>query len=446
LDKLTELADVFAVMNASPVLNSLTEIRNLKMKALFPLVGLLLFLLSSSKTLNNHFVKCGLIFFMQVIPILMKNQQLAQETVPNCRLVNKWTKNSVEEAIYQQQPSWVKNSCFTYMERIQKFNARAEGFVGNPFMDKTARVELNDSEEEIFRPVLGILQRFGHELRTLKLELVFTEPLPFMELLIQSINRVPNLQRLTISFDPIQPDDQIWHDFQIQPNAFPALEGLKVLEVNSWWITRVRVVLPSIVLPMLQAYGKQLKTLKLECFVFGVDQWKPFRCPNLTELEVDFESICGGHAKIYNNMKEVDCPQLKTLKFRCFCEIKFTAETVLVFNAFRDSLVELYLDGRVRLGDILQVDPMVIQEFPKLVQLTMDINDVSSKVWHLFRTLFPNLQDLRFLKQGYESEQLLSVVERRRLFASFPRLKRITLMKEYGDSDLGSTIVFGREY
>jgi len=63
LDKLTEPADVFAMMNASPVLNSLTEIRNLKTKALFPLVGLLLFLLSSSKTLNNHFVKCGLIFF-----------------------------------------------------------------------------------------------------------------------------------------------------------------------------------------------------------------------------------------------------------------------------------------------------------------------------------------------------------------------------------------------
>jgi len=375
----------------------------------------------------------------------MKNQQLARETVLNCRLVNKWTKNSIDEAIYQQQPRWVKNSCFTYMERIQKFNARAEGFVGNPFINKTARVELNDSEEEIFRPVLGILQRFGHELRTLKLELVFNEPLPFMELLIQSMNCIPNIQRLTISFPLDQPDDQIWHDFQIQPNTFPALEGLKVLEVNSWWITSVRV-LPLIVLPLLQAYGKQLKTLKLGFFVFGGDQWEPFRCPNLTKLEVDFEGICGGHAEIYNNMKELDCPQLKTLTLRCFCEIKFTAETVLVFNAFRDSLVELYIDGRVRLGDILEVDPMVIQEFPKLVQLTMDINDVSSKLWDLFRTLFPNLQDLRFLKQSYESEQLLSVVERRRFFASFPRLKRITLMKEYGDFDLGSTIVFGREY
>jgi len=39
LEKLTEPADVLAVMNTSPVLNSLTEIRNLKMKALFPLVS-----------------------------------------------------------------------------------------------------------------------------------------------------------------------------------------------------------------------------------------------------------------------------------------------------------------------------------------------------------------------------------------------------------------------
>jgi len=44
LDKLTEPTDVFTMMNTSPVLNSLTEIQNLKMKALFPLVRLLLLL------------------------------------------------------------------------------------------------------------------------------------------------------------------------------------------------------------------------------------------------------------------------------------------------------------------------------------------------------------------------------------------------------------------
>jgi len=39
LEKLTEPIDVLAMMNASPVLSSLTEIRNLKIKALFPLVS-----------------------------------------------------------------------------------------------------------------------------------------------------------------------------------------------------------------------------------------------------------------------------------------------------------------------------------------------------------------------------------------------------------------------
>jgi len=277
----------------------------------------------------------------------------------------------------------------------------------------------------------------------LYLELQIQDPIPFVHQLSQALNRIPNIRQLEITFPLIRADDQSWDGFQIQPNTFPTFAGLKTLSVNyERWTEDSIPVPPSAVRPLLLEYGEQLTTIKLDSFVFQGDQWESFRFPNLNKLQVDFD-FRGGHAEIYNNMMELDCPQLKTLILRW--NIVFTAETFLVFNAFRGTLVELYIDGQVELRDILDVDPMVIQEFPKLVQLTLDINDVSSKVWHLFRTQFSNLQDLRFLKRHNTPDQQLSVNERRWFFSIFPRLKRITWMEINDNSEVVSTIVFGRE-
>jgi len=392
---------------------------------------------------------------LQVLPIIMKNQPVPSKTVLNCRLLNKWTKNSVDEAIYRRPPwghpqpsnstKWVEDSIFFKMEQIQNFNARAEGFVGNPFMHKTVWIAFSEILEEEIRLALDILQRFGHEIWTLHLELQILEPIPFFQQLSQAMNCIPNIRHLNLLFPPIEADDQIWHDFQIPPNCFPALEGLKTLGVYSG-IRPGDVVPapPSVVRPLLVAYGEQLTRLTLEPFVLQGDQWESFRLPNLAELEVHFAFDEEGHAEIYNNMKELDCPQLKTLKLHG--NIVFTQDLVLVLNAFRESLVELYINGQVDLANLFQVDPLAIQEIPKLVRLTLRAEDVDSQLWHIFRTLFPNLQDLVFL--GWAAEEM-TVNRRRRFFTIFPRLKRLLWIANDADDKsevVGPrTIVYTRE-
>jgi len=132
---------------------------------------------------------------MQVFPILMKSQQLPRVTVLNCRLLNKWTKNSVDEAIYHQNrrlsPEEIYDVDFLEMEDIQIFNARTENFVGNPFLTKTVCIQL--SEEEEIQMVLGILQRFGHEVWSLHLHLGLVDPYRFWHQISQTLSRVPNI-------------------------------------------------------------------------------------------------------------------------------------------------------------------------------------------------------------------------------------------------------------
>jgi len=248
----------------------------------------------------------------------MKNQKLPREIILNCRLLNKWTKNSVDEAIYHETPNGIDDEDFRNMEDIQNFNARAEGFVGNPFITRQLMIHL--LEEEEIQMVLDILQRFGHELWNLYLHLPQWDPLPFWHHLSQTLNRVPNIRRLHISFPWIEEDDESWTDFVTQPNTFPAFEGLmelslisrKLLALNEGDSVRMSA---SAVRPLLLAYGEQLTTLEVDCFVFRGDPWESFHFPNLTKLDICFDSP-DGHVEAYNNMKDLDCPQLKTLKLR----------------------------------------------------------------------------------------------------------------------------------
>jgi len=114
---------------------------------------------------------------MQVFPILIKNQQLPRDTVLNCRLLNKLTKSSVDEAICQQLPDGIREVRFWNMEDMQNVNARSEDFVGNPFITRKIFVHL--SEEEEIQMALDIFHRFGHGIWSLHLYLGLVNPYRF---------------------------------------------------------------------------------------------------------------------------------------------------------------------------------------------------------------------------------------------------------------------------
>jgi len=187
-----------------------------------------------------------------------------------------------------------------------------------------------------------------------------------------------------------------------------------------------------------------LTTLKLGYFAFQGVHWDSFHFPNLTELEVIFDSG-SRHAEIYSNMMKIDCPQLKKLKL--WGRTRLTAGIYLVLNNFRHSLVELCICCPVRLGNAFEEGPLDIQELPKLVRLTLTAKDVGSELWQIFQIQFPNLKDLRFLKLWSALDQELLDNERRRFFTIFPRLKRLTWMAKDDDYEVPDNcgIVFTRE-
>jgi len=294
--------------------------------------------------------------------------------------------------------------------------------------------------------VLDILQRFGHELRSLYLALELQDPFRFWHRISQALCLIPNIRRLSIKFPLTGEDDESWADFVIQPNLFPRLENLTELDV-----CRTEVAdnpSPALSLrPLLLAYQDQLAELDLETFVFREDLWESFLFPNLSMLTISFKSDDQPPlTEIFTKVKELDCPQLKTLKFGG--EIVFTPEIFLVLNTFRDRLVELVLDSPAGLENIFQVDPMAILDLPKLVRLTMSARNINSELWHVFRIQFPNLQDLQFIKwwidDDNDPDQELSVNEQQRFFFIFPRLKRITWTEEPTDRERSSS-VFTRE-
>jgi len=373
---------------------------------------------------------------VQVFPILLKNQKLPRETILNCRLVNKWTKTSVDQAIYQQQPDGITDCRFESLENIQTFIARTEGFVGNPFITKRAVIWSVGFYHVIMQGmqlVLDILHRFGHELWDLDVDLFISAPQPFMLTLIRVLNCVPNIRSLRIEFPTIEKDDESWAEFAGQA-TLPALENLTELTVDIGETHGRYIPVPSsFVRPVLLAYGDQLTRLNLGCFVFRGDPWEAFLFPNLRYLAVNFDSHRRPRTtEVCNNIKKLVCPNLKILEL-CGSVI-FTADTFLVFNAFRDSLIKLCIDGRLRLTtNIFQVDPLDIQEFPKLVLLTTTVGE-NSFLWNFFRNLFPNLEDLRILKWKINVDKKVSAYGRRKFFEIFPRLKRLTLMDEETES------------
>jgi len=185
--------------------------------------------------------------------------------------LNKWSKNSVDEAIYQQSPEEVQHVDFCGMEDIQIFNTRAENFIGNPFITKNVFVHL--SEEEEIQMFVDILRRFGHELWSLHLVFELQDPFRFWHQFSQALNRIPNIRRLSIEFPLIEEDDESWAEFVAQPDAFPRLENMTELTVDpteEFGHSRISVPAPS-VRPLLLAYQDQLTELSLESFVFGGD-------------------------------------------------------------------------------------------------------------------------------------------------------------------------------
>jgi len=180
----------------------------------------------------------------------------------------------------------------------------------------------------------------------------------------------------------------------IQPNLFPRLENLTELIVDRREEGENLVPVPAAsVRPLLLAYQDQLTELFLDCFVLRGDPWESTLFPNLNKLSVYFMyNYQPPPAQIYNNLKELDCPQLKTLKLDG--EVVLTSEAFLVFNTFRDSLVELYVDIRAGSENIYPVDLLALQQLPKLVRLTLMVQDVdtSNGLWLIFRIQFPNLQ------------------------------------------------------
>jgi len=305
----------------------------------------------------------------------MKKGDLAPRDVLNCRLVNKWNKGSVDNVLCELKPYWLhpKSTSFSSLYHFIDFLYKSKGFTGNPFLSRHFSTH---TDRTPFRLVMNILHRFGHELQSFFLCIrAMTLPEQAMDLL-QALNLMPNIQRLSLRHHMINCETEGWAAAALQ-TSFPRLDDLKELELAySVWNSRIPTTFFRLIL---SAYANQWTKLNLPAIVFWENgyAWSSICFPNLAHLEVNFQSfsIQGDETEIrraketYKNLQKLCCPKLQCLELSGRGMV-MTAEAVVALGTFRNSLVELRLETTAFCGDcreLLQVDPADVKFFLEIV-------------------------------------------------------------------------------
>jgi len=375
--------------------------------------------------------RCVCFCHLQVLPILIKNKYLPIQSIRNSRIINQESKRAVDDALLTHQP--IRDVELLKHDEFQLFITRAQDFTGNPFLTRSSTMEI---EEGNIQNTVEILQRFGHQLRKLELRLDSLEgPLLLMETLSKILDRIPNIEDMLVAFPSVMVHDDRYANFLANSNNFPELLRLKTLGLDCYYFDvdddGQVAILVSCVRPMLLAYAKQLTKLQMDGFLFsdwiGLE-WDSINFSNLQELIISVDEQL--EIEIINLMN-LCCPQLKRLQVEG--SMHFGSNMFLLMNKFRSTLVELQMSSvDVGQSDLLKlVNPMQIQEFPKLTSLTLDSVSLHFiGLWHFLRVQFANVQELRvmYLDDTELLENPFPECVRKEFFGMLPKLKRIILL------------------
>ncbi|ODM95305.1 hypothetical protein Ocin01_11379 [Orchesella cincta] len=418
LDYVTDAKDALSVMNASPELRELLKKRTAS--TLLPLV----------------------------LPILIKQKPLAlaPRDVFNCRLVSKQIKAIADDLIANVGD--IRSRCIRYdsnslmnAEVIQEFLDGTRGLTGNPFLGRCCSINLDGVWEGQFHDIMGIFRRFGHELVSANLIIdISISPRQALQTLKLVFGYLPKLERLELWF----PHVIELQNYKMELLYFPPMEELRTLTISyrkQYGYYPYRVPPPgNFVVPILKAYGNQLTLLECESLVFRGELRGPLHFYNLLELEVPFilneagTSLDGDElSQIFRKMAKFSCPKLEKLLLTG-AGMRMTVETFLALNQFRRSLKVLRIDNLDGDLQIFQVDPSTIRKFPTLRRLTLCTVDVGTEWIHVFRVMFPNLEEIWFLSPEANPDLRSRIAVQppipdetlgRSYYSSFPKLNAI---------------------
>jgi len=360
-----------------------------------------------------------------------------REDVLVCRLVSKRMSPAVDTALATLPPSWLETTNeLENAERIQAFlDNSAQAGSRNPFVGRLCKVLIWD--RACFEAALGLFQRFGKGLRRCKLEISFDQsPLSFGEVLFQLLALLPNVKWLTLVFGGDCEDEDEDDTVPVNLARFPPLVELSEMKITFNHNAGMPIPTRSYLKPMLQAYGRQLTTLKCEKVLLTIDGMLT-TVNNVRKLETTPDAIA--------SIRQAQWPNIESLTISGGT-VGLSKELSETLRKLGESLKQVKF---CKVNETVE-PPRIPKPLTSVKKLSIGMDTVWSHWWIVFRKVFINVERLEIEMGsglGIPIEFPLPFTKhavrlRKRLFKRFPKLVEIKWTKLQSDGRTADEPIF----